>query len=429
MKKRRRSKKKHNIIIMGCASSSAKLCPGMKGGGVNGEEKDGHDIHGLNTDAKDGGAGADASGNDAALGQGRAGTGTADGSAHGGRRSHRRQLSGSLSLREEDIGLEEGDELELSASELQLRQGDHDDFIDFIADEFYVKNLSSRRALFRVRALVGDGDGKQYKNYRAEPSSQLIEGNGGCNVALSLQLLGVPEDDDAVDLDVRHDRLIVTAIWIGDSVHVESTTTEDLDRIWSSRIGVHRAYRTRLILVDDDHNDSRERGSGDRASHGSDGHQIFDVDDGDGAVSMGSSSAWSGRDDDSEYDCSSPSRGSNSASASPLSSPSSPISSTSSGSNLHFQQGQQNLYVNRGYSYEWEDKGETVVICLQNLDQSSGEIVEVTLKNSVEIYEVRNGDEHALVMSVKRLFAPIVPGTLSRKNWSAMTKVRSSLHF
>ena len=94
-----------------------------------------------------------------------------------------------------------------------------------------------------------------------------------------------------------------------------------------------------------------------------------------------------GRDDDGVHLLFS-SRGSNSASASPLSSPSS-ISSTSSGSNLHFQQGQQNLYVNRGYSYEWEDQGETVVICLQNLDQSSGEIVEVTLKNSVEIYEVR----------------------------------------
>ena len=92
----------------GLREQQREAVPRDKGGGVNGE-KDGRGIHGLNTDAKDGGAGLMRA---ETMPPGKwAGTGTADGSAHGGRRSHRRQLS-DLCLEGRGYWSEEGDELD-----------------------------------------------------------------------------------------------------------------------------------------------------------------------------------------------------------------------------------------------------------------------------------------------------------------------------
>ncbi len=141
-------------------------------------------------------------------------------------------------------------------------------------------NASTRRAVFQVRFI----DGQTHANTPAGANAGTDGALGGSvaaahsasTVHLTKEVLATPEtgilgpgEDIAVEvllgvsgvpdgahaeLSVRHDRLLITALWFDDECDLEPWTPREIDeaiaRLWKLKLGESRRYRVRMALAE-----------------------------------------------------------------------------------------------------------------------------------------------------------------------------------
>ena len=133
-------------------------------------------------------------------------------------------------------------------------------------------NLSARRAAFQVRFIDAESNddlkrrnvirkdsvrtnSSVTKDVLATPDSGILESGADIAVEVLLGVVGNIDEEQAgsMDMTVRDDRLLITALWFDDDVDLESVSPQELDaaleRLWKEKLGSSKRYRVRLSLA------------------------------------------------------------------------------------------------------------------------------------------------------------------------------------